>query len=68
MKIKILGMLSAEQYKNIFELLLVEYGKELDTVAQLKQLGISGQELLNIIISNPNPYLWINDMKQMISS
>lgn len=67
-KIQIIEMLSTEQYRKMFQLLLEHYGKEMETVARLKQLGISGQELLESIISNPNPYLWINDMKLMIYS
>jgi hypothetical protein len=67
-KIQIMEMLSTEQYRKMFQLLVEHYGKELDTVVQLKQLQISGQELMKRIISNPNPYLWGTDMKQMISS
>ena len=68
LKIKIMTMLNKEQYSEMFESLIEHYSKEMAIVAVLKQLNVSGLSLLNSIISNPNPYLWINEMKRIISS
>jgi hypothetical protein len=68
LKVRIMQMLTMEEYSEMFETLLEHYSKEIAIVAILKQLDVSGLSLLNSIISNPNPYLWINEMKQLISS
>jgi hypothetical protein len=68
LKSQIMEMLTHEDYSEIFETLLEHYGKEMIIIAVLKQLNISGKELLLNVISNPNPYLWISEMKRLISS
>ena len=67
-KRKILGLLENNKYNQIYDILFDYYGKYLQIICCLKKLDLTGNDILQIITSNPNPYLWISDMMTFLKS
>jgi hypothetical protein len=67
-KLNVMNLLDTEKYNELYQILLEHYSKEMSVISLLKQFKLSGKELLDNVISNPNPYLWIDAMREMISS
>jgi hypothetical protein len=62
-----LDLLEKQQYNQIFELLKQYFCKDIDVVCKLKNFTISGHELLNMVMEEKNPYLWINVLQTYVS-
>jgi len=58
-----LQLMAHKQYGDIYELLFVDYSKTLDVVTFVKDLGITGQEMLEFITLGDDPYKWYNHVK-----
>jgi len=58
-----LQLMSHKQYGDIYELLFADYSKTLDVVTFIKELGITGQEMLEFITLGDDPYKWYNHVK-----
>jgi hypothetical protein len=67
-KQQILKILETHNYERIYQILFEYFGEKLDIIATLKKLDLNGSEILHIITSNPNPYLWISDMMTFLKS
>ena len=63
-KEQILKLLEQKEYNKIYDILFEYYSKYFKTICCLKNYDLTGKELLQIITSNPNPYLWISEMKK----
>jgi hypothetical protein len=63
-KEQILKLLEQKEYNKIYDILFEYYSKYFKTICCLKNYDLTGKELLKIITSNPNPYLWISEMKK----
>ena len=55
-----------KDYDLLFELLFNYSAGELDLLAQLKDMDMSGEDLLTFITLNEDPYKWYNDMNEII--
>ena len=62
-KEQILELLKHEDYNKIYHILTKYFSKYFQIICSLKNYDLNGEELLQIITSNPNPYLWISEMK-----
>lgn len=65
-KINLLDLLKNEDYYQIFEILKDYYSKDIDIICKLKNFSISGRELLEMIMEEKNPYLWINTLNTFL--
>jgi hypothetical protein len=63
----LLDLLTNQDFYQIFEVLKVYYSKDIDIICKLKNFTISGRELLNMIMEEKNPYLWINGLQNYVS-
>lgn len=61
-KNKALSMYHAKEFNNLFNFLINYYGKKIDLVVKIKDLDISGREILEFIINGSNPYYWYNSL------
>ena len=66
-KIYIEQKLHEGAYKDIFNYLLNYLGTKMDTVVKLKQMDITGQELIRFIITNEHMYEWFNNLNYFFS-
>jgi hypothetical protein len=55
-----------KNYNLLFELLFNYSSSELDLLAQLKDMDMSGEDLLTFITLNEDPYKWYNDMNEIM--
>ncbi len=58
----LLELLKLHNYHEIYRVLFDYFKIDLNIICLLKKYDLSGHELLNIITSNPNPYLWVSEM------
>ena len=63
-KEQVLELLKEHDYNKIYSILLDYFSKYLQIICCLKKYDLTGKELLEIITSNPNPYLWVSEMKK----
>ena len=63
-KEEILDLLKVEDYNRIYTIIFHYFSKYFQIICCLKNYDLNGKELLQIITSNPNPYLWISEMKR----
>jgi hypothetical protein len=63
-KEQILELLNKHDYNKIYSILLDYFSKYFQIICCLKNYDLNGEELLQIITSNPNPYLWVSEMKR----
>lgn len=66
-KIILLDLLKKQNFYQIFEVLKKYYSKDIDIICKLKNFTISGEELLNMVMEEKNPYLWINGLRMYVS-
>ena len=57
-----LTLLKDESYDELYEYLLNEFGKKLDIFANLKQLDITGREIIEFITLDNDPFKWYNNV------
>jgi hypothetical protein len=62
-KEEILELLKNGDYNRIYSILFDYFSKYFQIICCLKNYDLNGIELLEIITSNPNPYLWISEIK-----
>jgi hypothetical protein len=55
-----------KKYNMLFDELIKYYSREVDIYARLKQLDLSGEEILRFIIADPNPYNWTDQLRHFI--
>jgi hypothetical protein len=55
-----------EQYTELYDSLLTEYGKKLDIVAFCNNMDITGRDILEIIILDDKPFNWYNNVKHFL--
>ena len=53
-----------KDFHTLFETLIEYYGSDLDIYCKIKNFDLSGKEILQFIISNPNPYSWADNLTQ----
>ncbi len=63
-KEQILELLKYHDYNKIYHILTKYFSKYFQIICCLKNYDLTGEELLQIITSNPNPYLWVSEMKK----
>jgi hypothetical protein len=63
-KEQILELLKYQDYIRVYSILVDYFSKYFKIICCLKNYDLSGKELLQIITSNPNPYLWVSEMKR----
>lgn len=63
----IFDLLKNYDYNQIFQILKEYYSKDMDIICKLKNFTVSGNEFLNMILEERNPYLWINVLKTYLS-
>jgi hypothetical protein len=63
-KEEILEALKYKDYNKIYSILIDYFSKYCQIICCLKNYDLNGEELLQIITSNPNPYLWVSEMKK----
>jgi hypothetical protein len=61
-KTKSLTMYHEKKFNNLLDYLMNYYGKKIDTVSKIKDLDVSGREILEFIINGENPYDWYNSL------
>ena len=54
------------QYELLFELLFDYCARELDIYSQLKQLDLTGVEILEFITADQDPFKWYNNIKNFM--
>ena len=54
------------EYDLLYEMVFNYSASELEKLAQLKELALSGEDLLTFITLDEDPYKWYNTMNQMI--
>jgi hypothetical protein len=59
-------LFKAKDYSLLYELLFNHSARELDTMAKLKEMDMSGTEILSFITLNEDPYQWYNTIKDII--
>ena len=55
-----------KDYDLLFELMFNYTASEINILAQLKEMDMSGEELLTFITLNEDPYKWYNDMNGLL--
>ena len=63
---KCIDLLNEKKYQKLFDLLKNEYGQKLDLVPKLKNMDITGAEIIEFITNNPDPYFWYNKINDLI--
>jgi hypothetical protein len=63
---KCLNLLADKNYSELYELLLIEFGKKLDIVAVFKGLDLTGREILEFITLGDDPFDWYNNVKHFL--
>ena len=63
---KCINLLNEKKYQKLFDLLKNEYGQKLDLVPKLKNMDITGAEIIEFITNNPDPYFWYNKINDLI--
>ena len=61
-KTKSLTMYHEKKFNNLLDYLMNYYGKKIDTVSKIKDLYVSGREILEFIVNGENPYDWYNSL------
>lgn len=61
-KNKVLLMYHEKKFNNLLDFLMNYYGKKIDTVSKIKELDISGSEILKFIVNGSNPYDWYKSL------
>jgi len=61
-KTKVLTMYHEKQFNNLLEYLMNYYGKKIDLVSKIKNLDVSGREILEFIMNGTNPYDWYKSL------
>jgi len=51
-----------QQYDKLFESLIDYYAIDLDIYCKIKNFDLSGKEIIQFIISNPDPYKWASGL------
>jgi len=59
-------LFKAKDYSLLYELLFNYSARELDTMAKLKEMDMSGTEILSFITLNEDPYKWYNVINEII--
>jgi hypothetical protein len=59
-------LFKAKNYTLLYELLFNYSARELDTMAKLKEMDMTGTEILSFITLNEDPYKWYNTIKEII--
>lgn len=62
-KNKALSLYHEKKFNNLIEFLINYYGKKIDLVVKIKELDISGREILQFIINGTNPYDWYKSLE-----
>jgi hypothetical protein len=57
-KTQALTMYHAKQFNKLLDYLIYYYGKKINSVTKIKELDVSGREILLFIINGPNLYDW----------
>ena len=65
-KLQILDLVRYKAFHNIFDILVKHYSKDFDKISRLKGFDLSGHDLFRLIISNPNPYLWVDELQKFV--
>jgi hypothetical protein len=58
-----LSLLNDKNYDILYEYLMNEFGKKINVFSNLKNLDISGREILNFITNDIDPFKWYNNVK-----
>jgi hypothetical protein len=61
-----LELYKEKEYSLLYELLFNYTASELDILAQLKNLVMSGDELLTFITLDEDPYKWYNTLNSLL--
>jgi hypothetical protein len=61
-KKKVLLLYHEKKYNELLDYLMNYYGKKIDLVSKIKELDVSGREILDFIINGSNPYDWYNSL------
>lgn len=62
-KNKALSLYHEKKFNNLIDFLINYYGKKIDLVVKIKELDISGPEILQFIINGTNPYDWYKSLE-----
>jgi hypothetical protein len=62
-KNKALSLYHGKEFNNLFYFLINYYGKKIDLIVKIKQLDISGSEILQFIINGSNPHDWYKSLE-----
>lgn len=62
-KNKALSLYHEKKFNNLIDFLINYYGKKIDLVVKIKELDISGREILQFIINGTNPYDWYKSLE-----
>jgi len=63
-KKKAVSIYHEKQFDSLFNFLIEYYGKKIDVVSKLKELDLSGSEILEFIVNGSNPYDWHKELDQ----
>ena len=63
---KCVDLLNQKKYQKLFDLLKNEYGRKLDLVPKLKNMDITGAEIIEFITQHGDPYFWYNSINNLI--
>ena len=55
-----------QEYDLLYEMVFNYSASELEKLAQLKELALSGEDLLTFITLDEDPYKWYNTMNEML--
>lgn len=55
-----------KNYCDLYNFLLTEFGKKLDVVAYIKKLDMTGQEILEFITMDDDPFKWYDNVKHFL--
>ena len=58
-----LSLLNDKNYDVLYEYLMNEFSKKINVFSNLKNLDISGREILNFITNDIDPFKWYNNVK-----
>jgi hypothetical protein len=61
-----IDLFNEKEYDLLYELLFNYSASELDILAKLKKIDISGEELLTFITLNEDPYKWYNTLNEVM--
>ena len=61
-KTKVLTMYHKKHFSKLLDYLINYYGKKIDIVSKIKELDLSGREILEFIINGSNPYDWYKSL------